>query len=382
MTTTTALHDLHAQLGASFTDFGGWDMPLKYGSELAEHRAVRESAGLFDLSHMGEVRVSGADAAAFLDFALLAKYSIVKVGRAKYGLILTAAGGILDDLITYRLADDEFLVVPNAGNAPSVAEALVARAEEFVSQHVAGADVTVTDESAQTSLVAVQGPQSEAVVRTIVAEADQQTVADLGYYGWATVALEAGAASGPVLLARTGYTGEDGFEIYLANDRAQGVWEALVAGAQSAGIELTPCGLAARDSLRLEAGMPLYGNEISQDTIAADLGMGKVADNALKREHLFAREAIAQQVETEPTRKLVGLVSDGRRAARAGSAVLVDGQEAGVVSSGQPSPTLGHPIALAFLDREHAVVGTELEVDIRGKAHPFRVVDLPFYARG
>ena len=382
MTQTTALHDLHAQLGASFTDFGGWDMPLKYGSELAEHRAVRESAGLFDLCHMGEVRVSGADAAAFLDFALLAKYSIVKVGRAKYGLILTAAGGILDDLITYRLADDEFLVVPNAGNAPAVAEALVARAEEFVSQHVAGADVTVTDESAQTSLVAVQGPQSEAVVRTIVAEADQQTVADLGYYGWATVALEAGAASGPVLLARTGYTGEDGFEIYLANDRAQGVWEALVAGAQGAGIELTPCGLAARDSLRLEAGMPLYGNEISQDTIAADLGMGKVAVNALKREHLFAREAIAHQVETEPTRKLVGLVSDGRRAARAGSAVLVDGQEAGVVSSGQPSPTLGHPIALAFLDREHAVVGTELEVDIRGKAHPFRVVDLPFYARG
>jgi aminomethyltransferase len=306
----------------------------------------------------------------------------VKVGRAKYGLILTASGGILDDLITYRLADDEFLVVPNAGNAPAVAEALVARAEEFVSQHAAGADVTVTDESAQTSLVAVQGPQSEAVVRTIVAEADQQTVADLGYYGWATVALEAGAASGPVLLARTGYTGEDGFEIYLGNDRAQGVWEALVAGAQGAGIELTPCGLAARDSLRLEAGMPLYGNEISQDTIAADLGMGKVAVNALKREHLFAREAIAQQVETEPARQLVGLVSDGRRAARAGSAVLVDGQEVGVVSSGQPSPTLGHPIALAFLDREHAAVGTELEVDIRGKAHPFRVVDLPFYTRG
>jgi len=382
MTQTTALYDLHAQLGASFTDFGGWDMPLKYGSELAEHRAVRESAGLFDLSHMGEVRVSGADAAAFLDFALLAKYSIVKVGRAKYGLILTADGGILDDLITYRLADDEFLVVPNAGNAPAVAEALVARAEEFTSQHVPGADVTVADESAQTSLVAVQGPQSEAVVRTIVAEADQQTVADLGYYGWASVALEAGAASGPVLLARTGYTGEDGFEIYLANDRAQGVWEALVAGAQGAGIELTPCGLAARDSLRLEAGMPLYGNEISQETVAADLGMGKVAVNALKREHLFAREAIAQQVETEPARKLVGLVSDGRRAARAGSAVLVDGQEVGVVSSGQPSPTLGHPIALAFLDREHAVVGTELEVDIRGKAHPFRVVDLPFYARG
>lgn len=299
MTKSTALHDLHAQLGASFTDFGGWDMPLKYGSELAEHRAVRESAGIFDLSHMGEVRVTGADAAAFLDFALLAKYSIVAVGRAKYGLILDASGGVLDDLITYRLADDQFLVVPNAGNAPAVAEALVARAEEFTSQRVPGADVTVTDESADTSLVAVQGPRSEAVVRTVAREADQQGIEELGYYGWMTTGLATASGEVEVLLARTGYTGEDGFEIYLGNADAQPVWEALVAGAQGAGLELTPCGLASRDSLRLEAGMPLYGNEITLTTTPADIGMGKMAANALKREHLFAREAIEKQVESE-----------------------------------------------------------------------------------
>src|SRR5699024_5152058 len=281
----TPLHAEHAELGASFTDFGGWDMPLKYGSELAEHRAVRESAGIFDLSHMGEVRVTGADAAAFLDFALLAKYSIVKVGRAKYGLILDASGGVRDDLITYRLADDEFLVVPNAGNAPAVAEALVARAEEFTSQRVPGADVTVTDESADTSLVAVQGPRSEAVVRTVAREADQQGIEELGYYGWMTAGLATASGEVEVLLARTGYTGEDGFEIYLGNADAQPVWEALVAGAQVAGIELTPCGLASRDSLRLEAGMPLYGNEITLQTTPADIGMGKMAVNALKREH-------------------------------------------------------------------------------------------------
>ena len=384
MTKTTSLHDLHARLGASFTDFGGWDMPLKYGSELTEHRAVRESAGLFDLSHMGEVRVAGADAAAFLDYALLAKYSIVKNGRAKYGLIVDESGHVLDDLITYRIADDEFLVVPNAGNAPAVAEALTLRAHDFTSQLVPGADVTVADESPETSLVAVQGPQSEAVLLTVVSGGDEaaQTVKDLAYYAWTRIVLATAAGEKDVFLARTGYTGEDGFEIYLPNDAAEPVWEALVAGAENAGIALTPCGLAARDSLRLEAGMPLYGNEITLETTPADIGMGKVMQNALKREHLFARDALAAIAETEPARKLVGLVSDGRRAARAGSDVLVGGEVVGTVTSGQPAPSLGHPIALAFLDQAHAAEDTELEVDIRGKVHPFRIVALPFYSRG
>jgi len=384
MTATTALHDLHARLGASFTDFGGWDMPLKYGSELTEHRAVRESAGIFDLSHMGEVRITGADAAAFLDYAMLAKYSILTVGRAKYGLIVNQSGHVLDDLITYRLADDDFLIVPNAGNAVAVAEALAARGTEFTSQLVPGADVTVTDESPDTSLVAVQGPRSEAVVLSVTGggDAGAQAVRDVAYYAWTRITVDTAAGARDVLLARTGYTGEDGFELYLANDAAEPVWDALVAGAERAGIELTPCGLAARDSLRLEAGMPLYGNEITLETTPVDIGMGKMALNALKRERLYAREPLAAAAESQPARRLVGLVSDGRRAARAGSDVLVDDRVVGVVTSGQPSPTLGHPIALAYVDQEHTDTGTELVVDIRGKAHPFRIVDRPFYTRG
>ena len=383
MTETTALHDLHARLGASFTDFGGWDMPLKYGSELTEHRAVRGSAGIFDLSHMGEVRITGADAAAFLDYALLAKYSILKVGRAKYGLIVNQSGHVLDDLITYRLADDEFLVVPNAGNATAVAEALAARRTEFTTQLVPGADATVTDESRDTSLVAVQGPRSEAVLLTAAGGGDEgaQAVREVAYYAWTHITVDTAAGEKDVLLARTGYTGEDGFELYLANDAAEPVWDALVAGAEQAGIDLTPCGLAARDSLRLEAGMPLYGNEITLETSPVDIGMRKMAVNALKREHLYARGPLAAIAESEPARKLVGLVSDGRRAARAGAEVLVDDQAVGVVTSGQPSPTLGHPIALAYIDQAHTGIGTELVVDIRGKAHPFRIVDLPFYSR-
>ncbi|WP_291792055.1 glycine cleavage T C-terminal barrel domain-containing protein [Brevibacterium sp.] len=426
MTKTTALHDLHAELGASFTDFGGWDMPLKYGSELAEHRAVRTAAGIFDLSHMGEVRVTGPDAAAFLDYALLAKYSILKAGKAKYGLILDADGHILDDLITYRLGADEFLVVPNAGNAVAVAEALASRAQEFSASVVPGAAVTVTDESAGTSLVAVQGPQSEAILLAALAAGGQtgsagqaeagsagaqaEAVRELGYYAWTRLELpvpaagsraeqttagagaaDAGAgepASGavseapvPVLLARTGYTGEDGFELYVANADAAPVWHALVAAAERAGIELLPCGLASRDSLRMEAGMPLYGNEMDRTSIAADIGLGKMAANALKKKHVFARAALEAQAAQEPARVLVGLVSSGRRAARAGAAVQADGQEIGIVTSGQPSPTLGHPIALARVDRAHAEPGTELTVDIRGKAHDFTVAALPFYTR-
>ncbi|WP_029089515.1 glycine cleavage T C-terminal barrel domain-containing protein [Brevibacterium album] len=425
MTRTTALHGLHAQLGASFTDFGGWDMPLKYGSELAEHRAVRVSAGIFDLSHMGEVRVTGADAGAFLDYALLAKYSILRIGKAKYGLILDEAGHILDDLITYRLGADEFLVVPNAGNAQAVAEALAARAQEFTGTVVPGAAVTVSDESEATSLVAVQGPQSEAILLAALAAAggdgaegaspqtgsgsaeagsagsgdgQAEAVRALGYYAWTRLELPVGTADAaasdasdasdttsgtvPVLLARTGYTGEDGFELYVANADAAPVWHALTAAAESAGIALLPCGLAARDSLRMEAGMPLYGNEMDRTSVPADIGLGRMAANALKKEHVFARAALEAQAAEEPARVLVGLTSEGRRAARAGSAVQADGQEVGIVTSGQPSPTLGRPIALARVDRALAEPGTPVVVDIRGKAHEFAVAALPFYSRG
>lgn len=362
----TALHAEHAALGASFTDFGGWDMPLKYGSELAEHRAVREAAGLFDLSHMGEIRVTGPDAATFLNTALVGDFAVTAVGRAKYSLICDADGGIIDDLITYRLGDTEFLVVPNAGNAPTVAAAFAERA--------AGFDVTVRDESAETSLVAVQGPASVAILHELVPEAQRALVSDMKYYA----AAPASVAGIEVLLARTGYTGEDGFELYVPNAHAAELWRAVLASGEAHG--LIPAGLASRDSLRLEAGMPLYGNELSRDITPFEAGLGPVV-SFKKAERFVGRDALEARREETPSRVLVGLQGAGRRAGRAGYAVLVDGVQIGEVTSGQPSPTLGFPIALASIDPAYAEVGTELTVDLRGKPEAFTVVALPFYRR-
>lgn len=380
MTKHTPLHDVHARLGASFTDFGGWDMPLKYGSELAEHRAVREAAGIFDLSHMGEVRVTGADAGALLDYALVAKYSSMPVGKAKYGVLVDAAGGLVDDLITYRIADDEFLVVPNASNTPAVVEALTARAEEFRTEIVPDAAAEVADESADTALVAVQGPESQALLEAAGAGAAEAggSLDELGYYAWQPLTLD----GVEIMLARTGYTGEDGFELYLPNASAEAIWELLFSAAEKVDGEVLPCGLAARDSLRLEAGMPLYGNELSLEHSPLDAGLSRMVElNVKNKEHLFAREALEGLLTQQPARVLAGLTSQGRRAARQGATVLLDGEQIGEITSGQPSPTLGHPIALAYLDREHTEPGTAVSVDIRGKSYDFTVTELPFYRR-
>ena len=371
----TALYEQHKKAGASFTDFGGWQMPLKYESELAEHHAVRNFAGLFDLSHMGEVWVSGPDAAAFLDFALVGKLSAVAVGKAKYSLICNADGGIIDDLITYRRPSpeegvDQYLVVPNAGNAKVVAAALLERA--------AGFDVVVDDASAETSLIAVQGPNAEAILLTLVPAEQHALVTELKYYA----AVEVSINGQDLLLARTGYTGEDGFEIYISNLDAAGLWEALLEVGEGHG--LIPAGLAARDSLRLEAGMPLYGNELSRYVNAYAAGLGPVVSLA-KESDFIGKEALAAikaaGVGSAIGQKLVGLKGAGRRAARAHYSVLKDGSLIGEVTSGQPSPTLGYPIALAYVDVEHSAPGTIVEVDLRGKSESFEIVQLPFYKR-
>jgi len=371
----TALYDQHKKAGASFTDFGGWQMPLKYESELAEHHAVRKAAGLFDLSHMGEVWVTGPDAAAFLDYALAGKVSAVAVGKAKYSLICNTDGGIIDDLITYRRPSpeegvDKYLVVPNAGNAAVVARALVERAANF--------DVTVEDASAETSLIAVQGPISEAILLKLVPAEQHALVRELKYYA----AVEVEINGQDLLLARTGYTGEDGFEIYVPNEDAAGLWEALLE--VGAGHGLIPAGLAARDSLRLEAGMPLYGNELSRHVNAYAAGLGPVVSLA-KESDFVGKEALAAikaaGVGSTIGQKLVGLKGTGRRAARAHYPVLKDGTLVGEVTSGQPSPTLGYPVAMAYVEVEFAEPGTFLEVDLRGKPERFEVVALPFYKR-
>ncbi|WP_295626720.1 glycine cleavage system aminomethyltransferase GcvT [uncultured Corynebacterium sp.] len=422
---TTALHDLHAELGARFTDFGGWDMPLRYGKELEEHRAVRESAGVFDLSHMGEVRVFGRSAAAFLDHALISRLSAVPVGKAKYSMICDDDGGIIDDLIVYRLADVEFLVVPNAGNADAVVAALNERAEGF--------DVEVGDETAETSLIAVQGPRAEEIIAAIVlpstgldtaedANGETPTVAGLAYYaamigtirpGSTTNAAEdaaAGAVGGTTgdpreihaLLARTGYTGEDGFEIFVPNGDARATWDEVMAAAERIGAGgetpiAVPCGLACRDTLRLEAGMPLYGNELSREVTPVDAGLGVLAATKSK-ETFVGRDAIVAAKESGPAKVLVGLVGDGKRAARSGYPLLdAEGTTIGAVTSGALSPTLGHPIAMAYVDvapgvaagilsaddpaKPAPVDGARVSVDIRGKTFDYDVVKPPFYKR-
>ncbi|MDI3329312.1 MAG: glycine cleavage system aminomethyltransferase GcvT [Micrococcus sp.] len=395
---TTPLHAVHAEAGATFTDFGGWQMPLKYGSELSEHHAVRKAAGLFDLSHMGEVRVTGPQAAEALDYALTARVSNVAPGRAKYSLICTEAGTILDDLIVYRLDDGqddsarEYLVVPNAGNASSVAAALTERSVGF--------EATVRNESAQTALVAIQGPQAARVLSAVLPEEEADSLPELKYYAARTATVRTGAAGGdgtgevPVLLARTGYTGEDGFELIIGPlaDReelsaaATAVWNALASAGAAAGVELLPCGLASRDSLRLEAGMPLYGNELDLGHLPAESGVGMAVPLKSKETDFVGRDALlaAREAGTGTTsgQALVALKAAGRRAARAGYAVLdADGNRIGEVTSGIPSPTLGYPIALARVDVAHREPGTELAVDLRGKAEPFTVVELPFYRR-
>ncbi|MCP3424773.1 glycine cleavage system aminomethyltransferase GcvT [Rothia sp. AR01] len=383
----TSLHGVHEELAAVFTDFGGWDMPLKYGNDVAEHRAVRSAAGLFDLSHMGEIRVTGPEASALLDHALVSSFGGLAVGRAKYSVMADARGGIVDDLITYRLGEREFLVVPNAANAGAVLRELTVRGGGF--------EASVRDESGTTALIALQGPVAAAVLGRVLEElhlADGGSeLSGLRYYA----AAPARVAGHEVLLARTGYTGEDGFELYLPAGEAEGLWRALAEAGEADGV--VPAGLAARDSLRLEAGMPLYGHELGPDVSPCEAGLERMVGAALKAKGAFVgREALAAALEAagDPgARTLVGLRGLGKRPARAGAVLLEPadtdpsgergGRRAvGVVTSGIPSPTLGHPVAMALVERRFAEPGLVLPVEIRGRAAEFEVVPLPFYRPG
>jgi glycine cleavage system T protein (aminomethyltransferase) len=362
MPTESPLHEVHQNLGALFTDFAGWNMPVRYSSELAEHKAVREAAGIFDLSHMAEIEVTGKQAADVLDYALVGNLSAVKVGRARYSMLCDASGGILDDLVVYRLADEKFLVVANAGNATVVADALAGR--------VAGFDAVVTNRSAEVALIAVQGPRATDIVGAVT-DAD---LPELKYYA----SVSANVKGHEVLLARTGYTGEDGFELYVPAAEAPAVWAILTEAGEPHG--LLPAGLACRDTLRLEAGMPLYGNELSVELSPFQAGLGRVVKFE-KTGDFVGKAELTKRAETDEARVLVGLKGAGRRAPRHGYKVLNDGTEVGEVTSGALSPTLGYPIAMAYLTPELNEPGTKLSVDIRGKIEPVEVVALPFYKR-
>ncbi len=366
------LEDRHEALGATFTEFAGWRMPLRYSSELAEHAAVRTAAGLFDLSHMGEIVVIGPGAAAALDIALLGEVSAMEAGRARYTLLLTGDGGIVDDLIVYRMGADRYMVVANASNREEVAEELRSRAVGF--------DATVQDETDDIALIALQGPISQDVLVELSGfEPDDdvpttarfhEQLASLGDYRF----LRARYAGRPVLIARTGYTGELGYELFASPDLAARLWDAILAAGAGSGV--VPAGLAARDTLRLEAGMPLFGHELTAVTMPAEVGLGRLV-KATKRSDYVGRDAVAQA--PGPRTVLIGLVGEGKRAARAGYPVRSGGRTVGVVTSGALSPTLGVPIAMASV--EPAAADQSLTVDVRGSELPVRVVPLPFYRR-
>lgn len=363
------LDAVHRAAGASFTDFAGWQMPVRYTSDLAEHHAVREAAGLFDLSHMAEILVLGPEAPAALDHALAGRISAIDEGQARYSLLLAENGGVVDDVVVYRLEPDRFLVVANAGNRDAAVTALRERASGFA--------CVVSDESDDVALIALQGPRAEEILRAVDGF-DVPGLDGLRFYR----AVTGDFRGHEVLVARTGYTGEDGFEFYLAPDAAPELWESLTETGAGAGLVL--CGLAARDTLRLEAGMPLYGNELTRDTLPQQLGLGRLV--AHDKPGGFVGQAAVAAGPASDAPVLVGLAAEGRRAGRSGYAVYAsadaaDTAPAGVVTSGALSPTLGHPIALAYVQPDHATSGTELWIDVRGTLIPARVVATPFYSR-
>ena len=386
----TPLRERHEALGASFTDFGGWQMPVRYTSDLAEHHAVRQAAGIFDISHMAEFLVTGDFAGEFLDYSLAGRLSAMPVGKAKYSLMLADGGGIIDDVIVYRLADDRFLVIANAGNRGFVDSAFASRVRSFPSRIereraplAAGEDrtfegflgdrgVDVEDVSDEYALLAVQGPASEAIVSSTAGITDLSTPwVEQKYYAWAD-AMFLGA---PLLLARTGYTGEDGFELLVRVADAPALWDALTEAGQKHG--LVPAGLAARDTLRLEAGMPLYGHELSRETKPSQAGLGRVVVS--DKEDFIGKGAV-DAASDAPV--LVGLVAEGKRAGRAGYSVVdADGVVLGEITSGALSPTLGHPIAMAYVAPSSAAAGTAVFLDVRGTRIPATVTALPFYRR-
>jgi len=356
------LTEVHRDLGARLIEFGGWLMPVQYGSIIEEHRTVRERVGLFDLSHMGELYVEGPDAGPALAAALVSDPASMAIGRAQYSMICAPNGGVIDDLIVYRLAEARYLVVANAANAATVSDALAERLEGF--------KAVLDDRSLATGLLAVQGPLASAVLGPL-------TDVDLGslrYYASA----EGTVAGLTALVARTGYTGEDGFEVFVETTHTEALWDALIEPVRAAGGG--PIGLGARDTLRLEAGMPLYGNELDLDTNPFEAGLGRVV-KLTKPGDFVGRMALEKVARDGPARRLVGLVVEGRGIARHGHPVWIGDRRTGVVTSGTQSPTLGVPIAMAYVAPGDAEPGTVVDVEIRDARVPARTVALPFYRR-
>jgi aminomethyltransferase len=356
----TPLYEIHRRLGARMVDFGGWEMPIQYSSILEEHRAVRQRVGLFDVSHMGEIEIRGREAARLANHATTNNVSRLRAGQAQYSAMLYSHGGFVDDILVHKVADDHYFLCVNAGNQDKDYAHLAAH-------NTFGAEIeNVGPRYAQ---LAIQGPRGLNTLQKLTST----PLAQIGYYYFVDGVVSGAAAR----IARTGYTGEDGFEIYIPPEEAPRLWDQILeAGAQSG---ILPCGLGARNTLRLEAGMALYGNEIHASVTPWDANLGWIV--RVQKGDFIGRDALLKQKDRGVTRKLIGFEMRGRGIARDGYEVYADGLPAGWVTSGGPSPTLNKNIGLCYLPAAQAQVGRTISILVRGQQVEAVTVPTPFYKR-
>jgi aminomethyltransferase len=358
---TTPLNARHRASGAKMVPFGGWDMPVEYSGITAEHMAVRERAGLFDVSHMGEIEIAGKDALAAVQRISCNDASKLQQGQAQLSGLLTSSGTFVDDLLVYRLANQHFLLIVNASH--------IARDYAYIVEHVSPFAAAVVDASSRYALLAVQGPRALEVLQPLTGV----ELAAIKYYWFA----HGEVANVRATISRTGYTGEDGFEILVPPQSADRLWQAILEAGAS--VDLIPCGLGARDTLRLEAGMRLHGNDIDETTTVLEAGLGWTI--GWTKGDFIGAEALRKQKESGVTRKLVGFEMVDRGIARPGYDLYVGETKAGRVTSGTQTPYLKKAIGMAYLPVTHAAAGTEFDVDVRGRRTRAIVVPLPFYKR-
>jgi aminomethyltransferase len=358
----TPLNGRHRALGARMVDFGGWDMPVEYSGIVDEHLAVRSRAGLFDVSHMGEIEIAGRDALRAVQQIASNDAGRLLRNQAQYSALTTMDGTFVDDVLTYRLGDEHFMLVVNASN--------IIKDFTWITKQLAGmGDAVAVNTSSRYALLALQGPAARDVLQPLTGV----VLADLKYY-WFTTGEVAGVRA---TVSRTGYTGEDGFEVFVPPASAERVWDAILQAGKPAGV--VPAGLGARDTLRLEAAMRLYGNDIDETTTVLEADLGWVI--GWKKDSFIGAEALRRQKQEGVRRKLVGFEVLDRGIARHGYDVYLNGSKAGVVTSGTQTPYLKKAIGMAYLPIERTSTGTEFEIDVRGRRARARVVPMPFYKR-
>ena len=352
---TTCLHDRHVKLGALMSPFGGFDMPIQYAGITEEHNAVRQHVGVFDVSHMGEVRVKGPDAYKYVSHIFVNDVTGAPDGQIFYGMMCYENGGVVDDLLVYKVNDQEYFLVINASNIDKDVAWIMKNAEGF--------DVEITDESPVYGEVAIQGPEAEETVEKVLGI----PVKDIPFYNFKTFPIDAEE----VIVSRTGYTGEDGFEIYGSHDYIRRVWDKLM----EAGVQ--PCGLGCRDTLRFEVGLPLYGDELADDITPIEASLSMFVK--LDKPEFIGKEALAKQKAEGVTRRIVGLELEGNAIPRHGYPVEVNGEKVGEITTGYRSISTGKSVAMAMINKPFDKLGTEVEVRIRKKTFPAKVVKKRFY---